>query len=425
MQRYRKNERRLKKISLLLSYVYRKVVVLLQTDYQSEFYIHLQPNGALLVEKRSMYYFRLSGEAVEIALLLAKNQSLQKTASILSMVKKRKITEEELIVMLEAHPITNTWKYEVPPLMVTGSIEAYIPISCTLQLTNGCNLFCSFCYSSSGTRHKMELNASDWTTIMHKLATRGITDITLTGGEAKLLKNFKHVITTASSLFRNVNLFTNGLNWRKSDYDLVASLGNVYVQVSIDGTPDIHDRLRGKEGAFMESMNTIKKLSSLNVPTLIAMTVNPKNYMSIEQVIEESVAAGAAAFRAGITLPVGRAEGISFGLTDEAYTYVQNVLKKAHQKYGASIYIPMWDGDGSGGCTEFSTPGYLQWYIRADGLVTPCQVENVSLGHIQENTLEEIGNPANLLSLCDKATTCRCISKVVFSEEIDQPHTYV
>ncbi|MEV3092713.1 hypothetical protein ABNC90_08045 [Paenibacillus larvae] len=53
-----------------------------ETEQQAgpEFFIHLQPQGALLVEKRSMYYFRLSGEAVEIALLLARNKSIRRTA---------------------------------------------------------------------------------------------------------------------------------------------------------------------------------------------------------------------------------------------------------------------------------------------------------------------------------------------------------
>ncbi|WP_062196887.1 sporulation killing factor system radical SAM maturase [Massilibacterium senegalense] len=395
------------------------------TEYKSEFYLHLQPHGALLVDKKSMYYFRLSGEAVEIALILAKNQSLEKTARILSTVKERKITEDDLIYMLDAHPITKVWKDEIPKLTLTGSTETYIPISCTLQLTNGCNLFCSFCYSSSGKRLESELKANDWITVMQNLATRGITDITLTGGEARLIKGFKQVLTTASSLFTNVHLFSNGLHWNPVELDLISDLSNVYVQISIDGSSDIHDHLRGKTGAFRESMETVKQLANRNVPTLIAMTVNPTNYKSIEEVIDSSVSAGANIFRAGITLPVGRGENVSFGLTKDEYAYVQNALNKSVEKHGDVIHIPIWDGDDSGGCSEFSTPGYLQWYIRADGLVTPCQVESVSLGHIQRNTMEELGDPSNVLSLHENVSTCRCMSKVDMPEEVDCPHTYV
>lgn len=393
-------------------------------DFNPEFYIHLQPHSALLVEKNSMYYFRLSGEAVEIALLLSKNKSLHKTAKVLSHLKKREVTEDELIKMLEGHPITNNWKTNVPNLNVTGSTTSYIPISSTLQLTNGCNLFCSFCYSSSGRRLKGELKAEEWISIMHRLATNGITDITLTGGEARLIKDFKNILSTASSLFTNVNLFSNGLNWNDDEIELIKNLGNVYVQVSVDGTPDIHDRLRGKKGSFMESIETVNRISQKGVPTLVAMTVNPENFHSVGEVIEYSVSANVSAFRAGITLPVGRAEDISFGLSPEEYKSTQTTLANAKKKYGDKLFLQVWDDNANEGCTEFSTPGYLQWYIRADGLVTPCQIESVSLGHILEDSFEELGNPLNLLAVQENAKTCKCISKVYFPEEKDLPHSY-
>ena len=40
-----------------------------------------------------------------------------------------------------------------------------------------------------------------------------------------------------------------------------------------------------------------------------------------------------------------------------------------------------WDTDREQGFNDFCTPGYLAWYIRADGWVTPCQIEEKTLGH--------------------------------------------
>ena len=73
---------------------------------------------------------------------------------------------------------------------------------------------------------------------MQKLAAHGVADITLTGGEAKLIKGFKELVVVASSLFTNVNVFSNGLNWRDEEVELLSHLGNVSVQISIDGTSD-------------------------------------------------------------------------------------------------------------------------------------------------------------------------------------------
>ncbi|WP_245630374.1 sporulation killing factor system radical SAM maturase [Amphibacillus sediminis] len=390
-----------------------------------EFYIHLQPHSALLVERKSMYYFRLSGEAVEIALLLAKNRSLAKTAQILSVIKGETITEQDLVARLEAHPITETWIHNMPSLVVTGSTTSYIPISCTLQLTNGCNLFCSFCFSSSGRRLKGELKPEEWISIMHRLAANGVSDLTLTGGEASLVKGFKEILVTASSLFTNISLFSNGLNWKDEEIELVAHLGNVNVQISLDGSAKIHDQLRGKQGAFIESIHTIAKMSQKDIPVLVAMTVNPENYQSVAEVVEESVRAGAKAFRAGLTLPLGRAEDHAFSLTQEQYKHVQSTLVEAQQKYRDKIHLYLWDDNNNEGCSEFSTPGYLQWYIRADGLVTPCQIEPVALGNIQTDSLEKLGQPSRLSSVQQQAKTCRCLAKIDFPEEVDLPHAYV
>lgn len=55
-----------------------------------------------------------------------------------------------------------------------------------------------------------------------------------------------------------MNVFSNGLNWRDEEVELLSHLGNVSVQISIDGMDNTHDQLRGRKGGFKESMNTIK-----------------------------------------------------------------------------------------------------------------------------------------------------------------------
>lgn len=390
-----------------------------------EFFIHLQPQGALLVEKRSMYYFRLSGEAVEMALLLARNKSVRRTANILSIAKGRKITEQDLLDQLSAHPLTDTWKNGIGGrLPVYGSTRSYIPISCTLQLTNGCNLSCSFCYASSGKRLENELTTDEWLQVLKKLAAVGVSDITLTGGEARLVKGFRQILTAASSLFTNVHLFSNGLNWKDDEIELIQNLGNVFVQVSVDGTSEIHDLLRERPGAYEETFHNIKKMASAHINCLVAMTVNPRNFHTVKDVAKDSANAGARIFRAGLTLPVGRAEDASFGLTEEQYSYVNQQLKESNRLYGDRIYISDWEEDDRDGCTDFCTPGYLQWYIQADGVVTPCQVEGESLGHILKDAVDEIGNPERLKQVKQRAKSCKCIGKVELPEDIDLPYVY-
>ncbi|MGG4146946.1 sporulation killing factor system radical SAM maturase [Paenibacillus algorifonticola] len=391
-------------------------------SYEPSYFLHLQPDGAMLVERNSMYYFRLSGTAAQLALLLAKTKSVEKTAKVWSNINGIPFSTEQLVHELNQHPLTESWMQgALGTLRLTGSTKSYLPISCTLQLTNGCNLFCSFCYASSGKPLEQELAVEDWMEILQKLSASGVSDITLTGGEARLAKGFKRIVTTASTLFTNVHLFSNGLYWKEDEIELISALGNIFVQVSVDGSAHKHDKLRGKKGAYIESMRNIKRLAERGIPCLIAMTVNPQNYEDISAVIQDAALAGAAAFRAGVTLPVGRADNHYFELDNEQYLYVDEKLKEAVRNWGDRLLITDWGNEGNDGCNDFCTPGYLAWYIRADGEVTPCQIEGASMGHILKDSLDDIGTPERLLRARENATSCKCIGKVELPKEADLP----
>lgn len=177
--------------------------------------------------------------------------------------------------------------------------------------------------------------------MLQKLASHGVADITITGGEAKLTKNFLKIIATASSLFTNVNLFSNGLNWRDDEIELISHLGNVSVQISIDGNSSTHDKLRGREGGFSESLKNAERFAQSSVPVLIAMTVNQLNYKEVYEVIEKSVEVGAVVFRAGQTIPVGRASEYQ-DMTSEMKEKVKQQLADA--KKDGVIKSLLWIG---------------------------------------------------------------------------------
>lgn len=386
-----------------------------------ELVLHLQPNGAILLDRKSMVYFRLSSKGAQIALLMARTNSVEKTAKIWEVISQEKMEASRLSAELDMHPFTALWKEGIfeGALQLTGSQTSFLPISCTLQLTNACNLNCSFCYANSGKASSQELTAFQWISAMQKLAIHGVSDITLTGGEAKLIRGFRSILTAASSLFTNVNVYSNGLHWCDEEIELISLLGNVYVQVSIDGSAETHDLLRGRIGSFAESIANVERMTKYSVPVIIAMTVNHENYNEVEEVIEASVRAGASVFRAGKTLPVGRATNNMFSLDANQEATVKLQLKKAIHKYSKRIRIISWDEDDRNGCTDFCTPGYLAWYIRSDGIVTPCQIEEARearMGHILYDELTKMGSPERLGQVKNNAKQCNCISKVQLCE---------
>lgn len=64
----------------------------------------------------------------------------------------------------------------------------------------------------------------------------------------------------------------------------------------------------------------------------------------------------------------------------------------------------------------------MSWYIRADGQVTPCQIEDTSLGNVLKNSMQEIGSPERLMQAKRLAKQCRCIGKIELPEA-DLPFT--
>ena len=386
--------------------------------FRPSWVLHRQPGAAILVERNSQYYVRLSPEAVEIALLLARTGDLDRVA----VIRAAPESSADLARQLAANPFTAAWSKGLlgNDLRVTGSSTAYVPLTCSLQLTNGCNLRCSFCYASSGPRYTQEMSAEDWLTTMERLAAAGVCSVTLTGGEPTVADRFCRILAAAGAYFMNVDVFTNGLHWTEEALRLAGALGNVRCQVSIDGSRSHHDDLRGRVGSHDASLRTIRQLREVGVAVTVAMTVTPANFTDVEALADEVAAAGAVMFRAGQVQDVGRGKASGFTLTDDQEAAVVAALQRAEARR-PDLHIVRWDAcetdavrvaAETGTTAEFMTPGYLHWHVRADGWVTPCQIEETPMGHVLRDSIEDIGRPERLAEARTSAQSCRCIGDV-------------
>jgi sporulation killing factor system radical SAM maturase len=403
-------------------------------NHKPNWAVHLQPCGGLLVEKNSKFYLRLSGLALKLALQLTRTKSFPSTVAIRSILDKQPIenVRDELLDALSAHPFTASWLEGSlgHNLTLSGSSESFMPLTATLQLTNACNLNCSFCYASSGDSFNHELNSSQWINLIEKLSIGGLMSVTLSGGEPTISRGFPQILEAASALVNTVDVFTNGLAWSDRTVKLVAALGNVRCQVSVDGLEDNHDLLRGRKGSYQLALNTIRRLSDAGVHVMTAMTVTPDNYKDLEKVIIELDNAGAKEFRAGKAVTEGRNKNGKAVINDLQF---ENVI----QQFSNIAYIELnglqvkeWNTCDSGINKdfqqtelpfEFITPGYINWYIRADGFVAPCQVEKLMLGHVLKQPLSELGKPENLAKICRGGKICQCLPKVNIPTDVDLP----
>ena len=109
--------------------------------------------------------------------------------------------------------------------------------------------------------------------------------INFTGGEPLLSPDLFELLKRCDADGISCGILTNGT---LIDRETAARLGTIrslsFVQVSIDGTRETHDRVRGK-GNFDKAFAGLKLLRRQGIQTMAAFTCHKGNYRTLPQVI--------------------------------------------------------------------------------------------------------------------------------------------
>jgi len=128
------------------------------------------------------------------------------------------------------------------------------------DITYACALRCVHCYSESGRRPSRQLNAADLYRVTDAMIAVHPKAIVLAGGEPLLVKELFSVAQRMVDAGVEVFLYTGGWGFVPA---MLPSIMDVCarVTVSIDGaTADVHDRIRGRAGAFERAMGALGQL---------------------------------------------------------------------------------------------------------------------------------------------------------------------
>lgn len=149
-----------------------------------------------------------------------------------------------------------------------------------LQLTGACNYRCHFCYVEPSAP-RGAVSASRAGDALVWLAEAGATYVALSGGEPTLVGDLTRIVERARGLDLGVALLTNGSRPGH------AALGAVdAVQVSVDGPEEVHDRIRGRRGAYRRALRCISELVDGGKSVAIQMTIDEANADYVEDVLE-------------------------------------------------------------------------------------------------------------------------------------------
>ena len=166
-----------------------------------------------------------------------------------------------------------------PARVLDGSIAIW-------NFTNRCNLSCLHCYSKADLDAVDRLKTEDILAVLPKLKANGVKFLIFSGGEPLTRKDIYDIASRCRELGIMTYLSTNGLYVKKSNAEKILDTFN-YIGISIDGSEEVHDRFRGLEGAFRESMKAVDLLNSYGKTKVgIRFTITKDTYDDLAFIFE-------------------------------------------------------------------------------------------------------------------------------------------
>lgn len=200
-----------------------------------------------------------------------------------------------------------------------------------LHVSRRCNLTCSHCYSSSGPDHVDELPEALWHGVIEDAASASYTVVGFSGGEPLMFGPLRALLLHARSLGMLTTVTTNGMLLdarRIQALDGAAGL----VAISLDGTPESHNRMRGHPRAFATMAKRLPALRDAGIPFGFIFTLTQFNLDELVWAAEFALEQGARLLQVHPLEAVGRARERLVGAVPDETELSYAVLAVARLK---------------------------------------------------------------------------------------------
>lgn len=279
------------------------------------------------------------------------------------------------------------------------------------EITLKCNLACSHCGSRAGNTRSKELSTQEALDLVRQMASVGIKEVTLIGGEAFLRPDWLEIASEITKAGMLCGMTTGGYGISLETAQKMKEAGIRTVSVSIDGLEQTHDRLRGRKGSWKYAFKTMSHLKEVGITFGCNTQINRLSAPEFPSIYECIRIGGARAWQIQLTVPMGNAADNSDILLQpyellDIYPMLARVARRAYAEgvqlqAGNNIgyYGPyerllrgrgnesewsFWLGCGAG----LSTLG-----IEADGAIKGCPSLPTTAytgGNIRERALHDI-----------------------------------
>ena len=283
------------------------------------------------------------------------------------------------------------------------------------ELTLQCNLGCVHCGSRALKARPQELTTAEALDLVRQLQQAGVTEVTLIGGEAFLRPDWLVIVRGIREAGMSCTLTTGGYGISATTAQKMRDAGVQQVSVSIDGTRETHDRLRGKSGSWDACFASLQNLRQAGIAISSNTQINRLSAPELPLIYADILAAGCRAWLLAMTVPMGRATSRPeillqpselldvFPLLNELAAWAERDGLLFFPGNNVGYYGPyerrLRRMQGAGGVWEGCQAGMNTLGIEADGAIKGCPSLPTSAyvgGNIRERTLKEILETAPL-----------------------------
>ncbi len=163
------------------------------------------------------------------------------------------------------------------------------PNRLVIDVTRRCNLRCAMCKTWEAPAGH-ELTPEELGALMDQLP--GLTWLDVTGGEVFLRRDAHELLMTIAARARALKILhfpTNGWFTRRivetttALRDQFGDRLDLIITVSVDGPPEVHDKIRGRAGSFERALTSFEALRALDgVEVYLGTTITPFNADAVD-----------------------------------------------------------------------------------------------------------------------------------------------
>jgi MoaA/NifB/PqqE/SkfB family radical SAM enzyme len=200
-----------------------------------------------------------------------------------------------------------------------------------VELTNICNLHCSYCLRDEDALYHTPANFFPVELLRRVIKEAresiGATQVMFTGGETTLHPRFRAVVEAVGDEGLTCSFVTNGWHFERIWPAVAANRETIsHVSFSLDGpTRETHDRWRG-EGSFVRLVRAFARCQAASLPFVVKVGLRRDTLPLLEQIALFAARMGATSLSFGHNLPTSGSAEEELALSPEDRTAAEQEI---------------------------------------------------------------------------------------------------